>query len=417
MSATGRVGIVGGSIGGCAAAVSLSRRGWDVDVFERSNGDLVARGAGIATVTPLLDALVDRDLIDSDMPRFAAGAMRWVGRDGNSPSGRVLGTDPGGLPMSTLTWRDLYTQLRRRMPPAALASGRTVTAIEPTAHGASLHLADGSRHSYDLVVCADGARSLGRSTLFPEAALSYRGYVLWRGLVPQRSTGTAMLEDGGVRCGYLGGHGVFYLVPSTNPDLGDGACDVNWGLYLRVPEAELAATLTDRLGRRSNASVAAGMLDPDRESALKAQAGELLPEVFAQIVEASRNTFIQAIFTARVHAYHGGRVCLVGDAGTLHPPFTGSGVLKAIINAVELAHALGSHADVEPALAAWNEVQLRTAASFAPAAEVLERAFIFDMPDLAELDHDAFTAWNSAILAELPAPRAARADRPPRDAP
>jgi len=44
MVATDRLGSVGGSIGGCAAAVSLSRRGWDVEVFERSDDELVARG-------------------------------------------------------------------------------------------------------------------------------------------------------------------------------------------------------------------------------------------------------------------------------------------------------------------------------------------------------------------------------------
>ena len=85
--------------------------------------------------------------------------------------------------------------------------------------------------------------------------------MLWRGLVPQRSAeDTDELEESAVRCGYLGGHGVFYLVPSSRPDLDGGAHDVNWGLYVQVSEAELAAMLTDRFGRRSNGSVAAGML-------------------------------------------------------------------------------------------------------------------------------------------------------------
>jgi FAD binding domain-like len=113
------------------------------------------------------------------------------------------------------------------------------------------------------------------------------------GLLPQRSAkGTGVLEESAVRCGYLGGHGVFYLVPSSRQDLDGGAHDVNWGLYLQVPEAELAAMLTDRLGRSSNGSVAAGMLAPDREAALKARAAELLPEVFARVVDASRDTFV-----------------------------------------------------------------------------------------------------------------------------
>jgi 2-polyprenyl-6-methoxyphenol hydroxylase-like FAD-dependent oxidoreductase len=199
---------------------------------------------------------------------------------------------------------------------------------------------------------------------------------------------------------------VFYLVPSSRPDLDGEARDVNWGLYLQVPEAELAAMLTDRLGRTSNGSVAAGMLALEREAALKARAGELLPEVFARVVDASRDTFIQAVFTVTVPGYHRGRVCLVGDAGTLYPPVTGSGVFKAINNAVELADGLNIDGDIVPALAAWNDVQLRTVATFEAAAEVFEQALIFDMPDLAEFDDDAFAAWNSGVWAKVTPPPA-----------
>jgi glycine/D-amino acid oxidase-like deaminating enzyme len=79
MSQTSRVGIVGGSIGGCAAAVSLSRLGYEVEVLERSDRDLVARGAGIATFTPLLDSLVTRDLIGGDLPRHFSTARATCG--------------------------------------------------------------------------------------------------------------------------------------------------------------------------------------------------------------------------------------------------------------------------------------------------------------------------------------------------
>jgi NADPH-dependent glutamate synthase beta subunit-like oxidoreductase len=44
-----RVGIVGGSIAGCAAAVALMRAGNSVTLFERSPDTLVGRGAGIGT--------------------------------------------------------------------------------------------------------------------------------------------------------------------------------------------------------------------------------------------------------------------------------------------------------------------------------------------------------------------------------
>jgi 2-polyprenyl-6-methoxyphenol hydroxylase-like FAD-dependent oxidoreductase len=101
-------------------------------------------------------------------------------------------------------------------------------------------------------------------------------------------------------------------------------------------------------------------------------------------------------------------VCLVGDAGTLYPPFTGSGVFKAIYNAIELADGLNADGDVDQALAAWNDVQLRAVATFETAAEVFERALVFDMPDLAEFDDDAFAAWNSGVWANVPPPPARR---------
>jgi 2-polyprenyl-6-methoxyphenol hydroxylase-like FAD-dependent oxidoreductase len=401
MSRTGRVGIVGGSIGGCTAAVSLSRLGYEVEVLERSDRDLVARGAGIATFTPLLDWLVARDLIGGDLPRFDGGPVQWVARDPTDPSGRLLGTEPVSMPASTLTWGDLYRHVRSRVPAGAYEHGCTVAQIDVGDHRPSLRLDDGTRREYDVIVCADGYRSLGRATLFPDVAVRYRGYVLWRGLLPDGATGGIdRLARGTVRCGYSGGHGVFYLVPAAT----GGATSINWGLYLQVPERELRAMLTDRAGRSSDGSVAAGMLPPAREAALKAQVARLLPPALAAVVDASADTFVQAIFTATVPSYHRGRVCLVGDAGTLHPPFTGSGVFKAIGNAVELAAALAAKPDVDDALAAWNKRQLRHAASFARTAALFEQSLVFSMPDLATLPDDECRAYIRATWADANGP-------------
>jgi glycine/D-amino acid oxidase-like deaminating enzyme len=46
-----RVGIIGGSIAGCATAALPHRADHDVTIFERSESGLVSRGAGIATPT------------------------------------------------------------------------------------------------------------------------------------------------------------------------------------------------------------------------------------------------------------------------------------------------------------------------------------------------------------------------------
>jgi hypothetical protein len=69
--------------------------------------------------------------------------------------------------------------------------------------------------------------------------------------------------------------------------------------------------------------------------------------------------------------------------------------------------------DIDKALAIWNTIQLRTAASFEAASETFERALIFNMPDLAELNEESFAAWHAAVFANVPPPRRAERETDP----
>src|SRR5579863_6410801 len=75
-----RVGIIGGSIAGCAAAASLHRAGHDVTVFERSESGLVSRGAGILMVTTAWQDMAAQGLLDGAVPACRAGYSRFVTR-------------------------------------------------------------------------------------------------------------------------------------------------------------------------------------------------------------------------------------------------------------------------------------------------------------------------------------------------
>ena len=48
MTTKRRALVIGGSMSGLLAAIMLSRRGWDVEVFERVEKELAGRGAGIS---------------------------------------------------------------------------------------------------------------------------------------------------------------------------------------------------------------------------------------------------------------------------------------------------------------------------------------------------------------------------------
>ena len=77
-----RIGIVGGSISGCAAAIEMSRAGHEVTVFERSSKALKGRGAGIGTPVSMLQSLIKRDLLDEEFPYFTSSQMPFIGRAG-----------------------------------------------------------------------------------------------------------------------------------------------------------------------------------------------------------------------------------------------------------------------------------------------------------------------------------------------
>jgi 2-polyprenyl-6-methoxyphenol hydroxylase-like FAD-dependent oxidoreductase len=75
-----RVGIIGGSRAGCATAAFLYRAGHDVIVVERSESDLVSRGAGIVAAATAWQDMMAHGLIDGTLPACRAGYCRFVTR-------------------------------------------------------------------------------------------------------------------------------------------------------------------------------------------------------------------------------------------------------------------------------------------------------------------------------------------------
>jgi 2-polyprenyl-6-methoxyphenol hydroxylase-like FAD-dependent oxidoreductase len=118
--------------------------------------------------------------------------------------------------------------------------------------------------------------------------------------------------------------------------------------------------------------------------------------VLFELVQQSSNSAIQAIYSVAPRRYARDRVCLVGDAGAVFPPFTSSGVLKAVANATSLADALAGAPAVDDALRRWSEAQLQVAAQVMPFAEYAERSQVFEMPDLATMPPTATNDWLSS---------------------
>ena len=388
-----RVGVVGGSIAGCAASIELIRDGHDVTVYERSTGDLRGRGAGIVTTLSAIKALVERDLVDRDMPRLQVDSISHIGRSAHEPKGHVAGVIP--VKMEILNWGDLFHNLRRRVPDARYRRGFEVTTARNTAaNRVALGFADGTDAAYDLAIFADGYHSLGRRAIYPGADVRYRGYVLWRGILEEAHLDdTEPLEGTYCRIALPTGHCVFYFTPGGDGSLGKGNRWISWAMYVPLAEQALPQFLVDKNGVRQPGSLPPGTMRLEEEDRLKHLARESLPPYYGEIISRSERTFAQPIYTVQVPAYYRRRICLVGDAGSFSQPFTASGVFKGINNVIALASSLKTSSEVDDALAAWNKEEILTATRIYLLGQQLEEALIWSIPDFAQMNQEDIQDW------------------------
>ena len=400
-----RVSIVGGSIAGCAAAYHLDRAGHEVTVFERS-GRLVDHGIAVGTAAAAFEDMTMAGLLPVNFPLCRSHTLHYVTR-AQSGIEQALGSEP--LAWATMRWQDLHEALRAQVPAGAYRSGRAVTAIRSNSDAAPAVEVGGGTRTTDLVVLADGNQSLARSMHPFNSHRSYTGLALLRGLVPEAGRSDRGMYDQLTRTMFAGGHAVSYTVPGFDGATSPGRRDVMWGVYLGVPERMLSKLTTAATAcNAADGGARTLALTPQHQAALLAPVLPLLPDQWAARIARTQLVHLQPIYDAITDTLHHHRVCLVGDAGSVYPPFNANGVMKAARMAASLARALPpantrgtsdvvSGATLEAALAAWNGDELATAKQEYDEATHLRRQLINDVPaDLAS-DHPATQRWLRAL--------------------
>jgi 2-polyprenyl-6-methoxyphenol hydroxylase-like FAD-dependent oxidoreductase len=375
----------------------LHRAGHDVLVFERSETDLVSRGAGIGTPTIMWQDMMAHGLVDGTVPTFRVDYLRHVTRQSGSGKQRWLGDLK--ISLTGLNWAHLYQCLRQRVPDDLYCPASTVELIETGRDGTRLHPLHGHPLDFDLAVCADGYRSLGRSLVDPDVTPTYRGMVIWRGLLRENDVPDGALEgNDSLRVFYKGGHGVAYYIPATEQSAPREERLLMWGYYLQVPEGSLSSVLVDDQEREQSSSVPFGKVHPEVKVQFESRLENLLPAGLFDLVRQTANSSIQAIYSVVPNRYVTDRVCLVGDAGALFPPFTASGVLKAMSNAISLVDALDDVSTVDDALRQWSDAQLQIADRLIPLAEHIEKSQVWAMPDVGTMPTTATNDWMTAAF-------------------
>ena len=390
-----RIGIIGGSISGCAAAIALDRAGCDVSIFERSTGSLKDRGAGIGFPFALVAMLQRRDVFDANMAILPIRKRHFVLR--SRSGGRVLWEQR--FDIAATNWDVLYRTLRKRVRDDIYHQGCEVTALHEGEDGTVVRLASGQDAVFDLVVCADGYTSTGRRILFPGHGLRYAGYIMWRGLLDEQLVNDITPFEGvNIFAVTPLGHLISYLVPGRNGETQRGKRRLNWGWYVNTPEVDLAKSLTDRSGMIHATSLPAGSVPDERILELHDLARMFLPEFVAEVIARTSRPFIQAIFDGYVPSYRRGNICLIGDASAVTRPHVAAGATKALYSALALADSLKMHRSLDTALTLWDDEQRLEGDRLVSLAQRMGEALQDGTRDWASMDERDMSQWWEKVI-------------------
>lgn len=346
--------VVGGGIGGLAAAVALRRVGWRVSVLERAAG-FGEVGAGLSLWPNALRALGALGLAERVLAVGAVEASggvrarsgRWLSRTDNAEI-----TRRHGLPLVVVRRADLIRVLVEALPPGCLRPGVEVDGVWSDGDGVVVGHRGGEVRA-DLVVGADGVHSAVRRQWWPEArAARYAGCTAWR-MITEPVAGPpvegAVIWGRGERFGFtaLPGGRLYCFGTARVPAGGAGG-----GL----------AAVRRRFG---------GWPDP-------------VPGLLAAVPEdgvVRHDVYV----LPPLGTYVRGGVVLVGDAAHAMDPALGQGAGQSLEDAVVLAACLGAEGGLGAALARYDRLRVPRARAVVRRSERLGRVAGWSWPPAVAL--------------------------------
>jgi 2-polyprenyl-6-methoxyphenol hydroxylase-like FAD-dependent oxidoreductase len=337
MTRAPRVAIVGGGVGGLAAALALERRGFEISVCEQSSA-LSEIGAGL-NLSP--NALLALRALGVEDAVIAVGSESDFLVIRSWKSGRIISRmRPGalrqqfGAPNLTVHRADLLEVLRSAIKTTEIRMGARCIAVEQSVRGAVARLADGSEIEVDIVVGAEGIHSAVRKCLFGPDAPRFTGCICWRGMA---RTGTVP-RDIAVAQGamWMGPHGHVVHYPVRRGELINIVAHFDssaWSEESWTQECDLAELTTTYVGWH-----------PD----------------LLRLYPCSERWYKWALYDRDPpERWSQGRITLLGDSAHAMLPYLGQGAAMAIEDACVLSAAIARHADdLDEALLVYERLRV-----------------------------------------------------------
>jgi salicylate hydroxylase len=186
-----RIAILGGGIGGLAAAAFLRAKGFHSDVYEQAAA-LTEVGAGLVIAPNAARLLRRLGVLDRFIERAVQMEIGWEFR--RWENGTVLSAENlqdgckrlYGEHTYTAHRADLLNALRSAVPADSLHLGRRCVAVEFEGDQAVLRFEDGETVRPDILIGADGVHSRVRSAIVGPTQTRESGICAYRALVPAR---------------------------------------------------------------------------------------------------------------------------------------------------------------------------------------------------------------------------------------
>jgi 2-polyprenyl-6-methoxyphenol hydroxylase-like FAD-dependent oxidoreductase len=217
------IGIVGGGIGGVAAAVALHRAGIQTTVYERAN-ELCEVGAGMMLWPNATRILKELGVLEK-VAALSGSTEHFLVRSRTGTILMDIGLGHFDEPALCTRRSDLLNALLSALPAERIRLGHDYRHFEQKKTSVGLHFANGISTEHDFLIGADGIRSRVRSQLLGIHEPIYRGYTVWRGLarlIGANSKGSNSETWGrGQRFGILSTGGdrfTWYATANTDPD-------------------------------------------------------------------------------------------------------------------------------------------------------------------------------------------------------
>ncbi|MBX9824019.1 MAG: FAD-dependent monooxygenase [Xanthobacteraceae bacterium] len=374
-----RVVIIGAGIGGLAAAHALRLHGIEVDLYERAS-ELGEVGAGLQ-IGPNAFKVLRALGLEDPLRRIAVEPAARIALNWNDASERSRIQLRGvalarfGAPFVTVHRADLHRVLRQDLDPRMIHLGCGCTRVETIRDGAVAHFADGSSVEADIVVGADGIRSVVREQLIGPDAPRFTNFVCWRCIVPIELMPERVGPGGAVNLA-RGDHISFYGPP---------------GQVICYPIGD-GSVLNIFAGRTSSSWVEESWTLPSSPAEmLQTYAG--WNEALLGMLSKVEHCFKWGIFDREpTEVWTKGRITLLGDAAHPTMPNLAQGANMAIEDGIVLARNLTRHpGDIDAALEGYaaerkprtRDVTLKSRENFDltrrwPPAPPMSRDWIYD---------------------------------------